>query len=243
MLDRLVLYDPQVLRAVVGYYNEALWPAQIEALLLCLLAVALVLRPVALLAARSVVPGGVADRVVGGILAAGWVVSGVAWLGDHYAAINWAGAYYRWAFLAEAALIAWFVGVRRGLRFGATPERGIDGPVVAGVALALFAAIGHPLLELALGLGWSQLQLAGLMPDPTMVLTLALLACARGHGHARPSRRLIAVLAAIPVLWLILGGVWAWLLGAPERLVLPAAGLVGLGLIAWRGLRAKESSS
>ncbi len=41
-------------------------------------------------------------------------------------------------------------------------------------------------------------------------------------------------LALIPVLWSLIGGATAWLLGVPEGLALPLAGVGGIALILWK---------
>lgn len=210
MLNRIVLYDPQVLYAVIGHYNQAVFPAQIVAYVLALAALAYALWPRPL--------GG---RIIAVVLAAGWLWSGSAFLGDHYAAINWAGAYYEIAFAVQAALLFGYGAILGRLVFG------FDGGTMAwiGVGFVLFALVVHPLIELALGRTWVQLQLVGMSPDPTSLLTLGLLLTS--------ARRVPWWLLVIPTLWFLISGSWAWLLGTPERMILPACCLVATAMIAW----------
>jgi hypothetical protein len=217
-MHRIILYEPDVLYAVIGYYNEAVFPAQVVAFVLVLAALAVTLWPR---------PAG--GRIIAAVLAAGWLWSGIAFLGDHYAAINWAGNYYEIAFAVQAALLLGYGTVRGSLRLA------FDGGALAwtGLAFILFALVVHPLVELAVGRSWVQLRLAGVMPDPTNLLTLGFLLTS--------VRRVPWWLLVIPVLWLVIGGGWSFLLGTPERMILPAAGLAAAVLILW-GNRMKPRS-
>lgn len=210
-MQRIILYQPDVLYAVIGHYNEAVFPAQVVAFVLALAALAYALWPR---------PAG--GRVVAVVLAAGWLWSGSAFLGDHYAAINWAGAYYEVAFAVQAALLLGYGAILNKLRFG------FDGGAAAwvGLSFVVFALVLHPLIELAIGRTWMQLQLVGVSPDPTSLLTLGL--------FLMTTHRVPWALLVIPVLWLLISGSWAWLLGAPERMVLPLACLAATATVMWR---------
>jgi hypothetical protein len=208
-MHRLVLYDPDTLFAVIGYYNKAIFPAQAVALLLALAALAYALWP------RR---GG--GRIIAAVLGAGWLFSGVAFLGDHYASINWAGNYYEIAFAVQGALLLGY-GALRGaldLRFDG------GGLAWAGLGLAAVAIAVHPPVERAFGRGWVEAQYVGVAPDPTCLLTLALLLMS--------VRRVPWWLLVIPALWAIVSGGWSWLLGTPERMILPVLSLVAIALIA-----------
>lgn len=207
-MSRLVLYEPDVLYAVIGYYNKAIFPAQAVALLLALAAIA-----------YTVWPHRGGDRIIPALLAAGWLWSGIVYLGGHYAAINWAGAYYEAAFVVQAAMLLGWGVIRGALRFR------FDGGARAwaGAGFAAIAIVIHPLVERALGRGWAELQYVGVSPDPTELVTLALLLMS--------ARRVPWWLLLVPALWLVIAGGWAWLLGTPERMILPACSLVALVLI------------
>jgi hypothetical protein len=66
----------------------------------------------------------------------------------------------------------------------------------------------------------------GVAPCPTTIFTMGLLLLTEGRTPPH--------LAIIPVLWALVGGSAVWLLGVPEDLALPIAGLSGLGLILWK---------
>ena len=147
-------------------------------------------------------------RVAAALLAACWLWVAVAFHAQRYATINWAAEWFAWAFALEAALLL-ALGSRLDLR-----------ATRSGIALVAFALLLQPLFGPLLGRDWRALELFGLAPDPTTVATLGALACARG-----PVRW---ALAAIPLLWCAVGGATLWTMGAPDALVLPAAGALAL---------------
>ena len=212
-MDRMILYTPEVLYAVIAYYNAQVFPAQLIAAALALVAVGVALsgRPAA---------GGIAAAVGGGL----WVWCGLTWFGTHYETINWAGFYYALAFAAQGALLLfWAIFRRRRLSPGAVVSGHGSGRLRAGGALALYALALHPLIEWTIGKSWAQAQYVGGSPDATVVFTLGLLAAVG---------RTPIWLTVISVLWLLLSGVWNLLLGAPDRLILPVLGLAFVALLA-----------
>lgn len=206
---RLIPYDKDVLLAVIEQYNADLWPAHLVALMLATLAILLTMRPR--------VQGG---RFIAAILAAAWIWSGLVYLNNHYAELNWAGRFYAIALGLQAVWLLWIGALRDRLAFGTSraPSAWV------GLAAALFALAVYPLIDIATGAPWQQAQIVGLMPDPTALFTLGLLmTCAP---------RLPWISVAIPVAWLLWSGTWAWLMEAPERSVLAifAAAAVVLGI-------------
>ena len=82
-----------------------------------------------------------------------------------------------------------------------------------------------PFAALAAGRPWRQLEVAGLSPDPTAILTLGLLLIAR---------RASGWLYAVPVLWCLASGLTLWTMKAPDAFILLlvalAAAAAALGL-------------
>lgn len=202
----MILYSSEVYLSILGEYNRALWPGQVLALFLGLLALGLVLRKMPW-----------ADRIIAALLAAAWIWVGTVYFLTHMATIDYAAPVLGWAFILQGLLLAWrgLLAGKLAFRFGGTIPNWI------GLGLALFALAAHPLLALATGLSWPALPLLGVAPGPTALFTLGLLVMARGWERV--------VLAVLPLLWCAAGGFIAWELMIPADYALPLAGLLGLG--------------
>lgn len=211
-------YTPEVLTSVVASFNEATWP---------LAAAVLGVMVGALMVAAVPQPGG--TRIVGAVLAAAWVWVAVGWHFGRFAAINFAAPVYGVFFLAEAALILWLMTARGDLDF----RRGLDPFRAAGAGLALFAFAGLPLLTVALGGPAAGARVAGMAPGATALATLGLLLMAAPVGGCWGA----AALGVIPLLWCLMAGATAWLIGVPEDLLLPILGPAAMGLLIWRARR------
>lgn len=194
--------------AVFAAYNEAVWPAQWAAYGLGALLVVAVLRP-----------SPASGRVVAAGLAVMWAWTGVAYHALHFAAINRAALGFAALFVLQALGLL-VLGVGRGrLVFGAA-----RGPRAAiGWALVLYAALLYPVLGWLLGHRWPAMPSFGLTPCPLVIFTFGLLLLT-----AAP---VPAALLVVPVLWSLIGGSAAFLLGVPQDGVLLAAGLSVLPLL------------
>jgi len=180
-LSDFLLFSPKTYERLLERYNAAVWPAQIAALLLGALILVLIRRPSP---ARS--------RVVAGLLAALWVWVAIAFQLRRYATINWAAKYFGWAFLLEAGLLL-AIGLASSLLFGSARAAAVR----AGTVLYLFALAIEPILGAA-AKGPSRAEVFGVLPDPTAIGTLGLLAAARGRGRT--------LLMIVPALWCLTGG-------------------------------------
>lgn len=196
---------------VFAHYNTAIWPAQIVAYGLGVVAVALVVRPI-----------GPAGRIVSAILAAFWFWMGAVYHLGYFAAINPAANLFGAAFILEGLLLAWFGVVR-----GTLDLRWRTGPLpLAGAVLALYALVVYGLLAVSFGHPWPVTPLFGVAPCPTTIFTFALLLMAR--------RPVPLTVLAVPFLWALVGGSAAFLLGVPEDYGLIIAGVLGTGLLLWQ---------
>jgi multidrug transporter EmrE-like cation transporter len=204
----LLLFSARTYYRLFEIYNEAIRPAQDVAVLLAIVIVVLLWR-------RS--HG--ASRAIAGLLAAGWLWTGIAFLAKRYATINWSAAYFAWVFGIEAALLL-LLGVARSDVFF---ERPADPRGRVGLVL-FFVAIAYPLLDPFLGRGWKGCQFFLLCPDPTAIGTLGLLLCARG--------RRVWPLMIVPVLWCLYTAIFLLAMKSPEWFVAPLA--AGLAVIATR---------
>lgn len=201
-LSDFLLFSPQAYYRLFERYNLALWPAQIVALGLGVVTALLLWRG-----------GAHAGRIASALLAVAWLWIAWAFQLQRYATINPAGAHLAAAFAIQAALLLWFGVVRDRM----APGR--HRLAWAGVGLFLFA-LAYPLIGLSLGRPWTQFEVFGLAPDPTVVATLAvaLLASPRARG----------ILLAIPVLYCAVSGATLWAMASPEAPVLPLTALLAL---------------
>lgn len=194
-----LLFAPRTYFRLSESYNVDVWPAQVAAIAIALLVVALAWR-----GSRWAGP------FVAFVLACAWAFVGWRFHWTHYSTINWAASYFAVAFGAQGVLLAASAGLG-GLRYDvrATSARRYAGLVLVVLALAL-----QPLLALMLGRPPTQLETAGLFPDPTALLTLGLLLVA-GHAH-----RLLFV---IPVLWCLVSATTLWTMNTADA-ALPLVG-------------------
>lgn len=198
-------------------YNDGIWPIQI---------LAYAAGAFALIAAFLLGRNG--GRATALMLTVMWLWTGVVYHGLYFAPINPAAHAFAALFVAQAALLLAYAG---RLRFAGAP-------VLAryvGVALIGYAAILYPLVGLAAGHTYPAVPMFGVTPCPVTLFTLGLLLLARSAPWP---------LFAIPILWSLIGGSAAILLGVPEDWVLLVSGPLAAGL-RWRqgGRKAVNSFS
>jgi hypothetical protein len=206
-LRDLLMFSPQTYYRLFELYNAALWPAQLVALAVGLLALPALLRA-----------GDRASRGVLALLALAWLA--VAWwfFWQRYARINLAAPYFAGLFLLESALLlraAWL-----GSGFAATRTSDVRGR--GALVLYLVALCLYPFIGLARGRSATQAEVAGLAPDPTALATLAILLL-QGGGR-------FWLLAPIPVLWCLASGATLWAMHSPDFFVAPALATLALVL-------------
>lgn len=192
--------------AVFAAYNEAVWPAQVLLVLLAVVSVILVREP------RSW-----SGFAIALILAVLWSWMGLAYHLAFFTEINPLAWLFATLSIAGAAVFAWHGVVRRRLRF-ACPG-GVRG--LAGAAGIAFALLGYPVWSVLAGHRYPAMPTFGL-PCPTTIFTIGMLAFL-----VSPYPRSVFV---VPVLWCLVGGQAAMLLGVRPDYALFAAGLVGLVL-------------
>jgi hypothetical protein len=194
-----LLFAPRTYFRLSESYNADVWPAQFATIAIALLLVALAWR-----GSRWVGP------CVALVLACAWAFVGWRFHWTHYSTINWAASYFAVAFGAQGVLLAAAAGLG-GLRYERRPPAARR---YAGLALVVLALALQPLLALMLGRPPTQLEAAGLFPDPTALLTLGLLLVAgRAHG----------LLFVIPVLWCLVSATTLWTMNAADA-ALPLLG-------------------
>ena len=199
-------------------YNSAIWPAQLVAYGLGIVALVLAVWPLA--------AGG---RIVLAVLSAFWLWNGIAYHLMHFFQINFAALGFAVLFALQGVLFAAIaIGGRRRFRF----QPDVIG--WSGVLFCLFALVGYPLLGWIAGHGWPRAAVFGVAPAPTTIFTFGVLMMLEG--------RVPLYLAVIPLLWSLAGGSAAvFLLRIPEDWSLLLGGVVGFGLLVWK--RRQQSTS
>lgn len=218
-LSDFLLFAPRTYYRLFELYNAAVWPLHVPALALGAAIVALLRW------------GGVArDRVIAAILGCLWLWVAGAYLLERYATINWAAEYFAWGFALEAVLLAG-IGMWHRLDFRLSANTASR----AGLGLFVFALALQPLIGPLLGRSWTEVEIFGIAPDPTVVTTLGLLLLARS--------RAVWALLPLPLLWCAISGATAWAMKSPDALEMPAAGLLALALAAFgRSPKSRQSS-
>lgn len=194
-----LMFSPHIYWRLFASLNEAFWPAQL----------------LLLGAAITWLARGRPARLGAAALVLAWGVVAWAFVLERYAPINWAAPVAAAVFGAQALLLAALAA------FGGLGPVGEPARRRAGLALALWSLLGHPLLAPAFGRPWVQAELFGLAPDPTAIGTLAFLLLIRGE---RPAARLGLALAWLaPALWLVFSAATLATMGEAQAAVLLAA--------------------
>ncbi|TLF50402.1 MFS transporter permease [Halomonas urmiana] len=191
--EDLLMVSPRVYARLFELHNQALWPAQLLALALGAMALAVLLRP-----------GPRGTRLVVVLLAVAWAFVTWTFLWQRYAPLQWGIAHVAPLFGLQALLLAGLGTLRAGLRLPRrwSVRRGL------GIGLFAYALALHPLVALATGRGLAGAEILGLTPDPLAIATLGVLAM------AEPARRAWALLA-LPALWCLQSALTLYLLREP----------------------------
>jgi hypothetical protein len=203
-LSDFLLFSPGTYYRLFELYNTTIWPGQVFAVAVGLAIVAMLWKP------RPW-----QGRVVAILLAACWLWIAWAYFLTRYATINWAAPYVAVAFAGEALV---FVLIGAAGRFSLPPNT--HWPNRVGVGLYIFGLAIQPLIGPVAGRSWSQVEIFGIAPDPTVVATLGLVL------RATVGQRW--VLLPIPVAWCAVSGATAWAMEAPDAWVMPISGVLAL---------------
>lgn len=185
--------------ATFAAYNQAIWPAQT-------VAYALGIGAMALAFARSTT----AARAVLAVLAAMWAWTGVAYHMTYFAAINPAAFAFGLLFVIEAAMLLLAGTVRRDVFATAPPT-----DVALGLGLCAYALIVYPLIGWWTGHVYPAAPAFGVTPCPVTIFTFGVLLL---YGRRAPW-----AVVAVPLLWCIIGGSAAILLGVMQDWALPVS--------------------
>ena len=180
-------------------YNGALWPALVALWIASVVASALLLslrRP--------------PDRWISALLAVHWAWSALAYHVAFFTRINPAAWVFAALFLLQAALFFWW-GVVQG-RLSFAPWRSGWAPVAWG--LVAYSLV-YPAINAIQQQSMSRIPTFG-VPCPTTIFTAGLLMLASSRWRR---------LSIIPVIWSVIGGSAAFLLGVRADYALPIAGM------------------
>lgn len=152
-----IMFSPRLYGRLFESLNAQAWPL---ALLFAAGGLWLLLRrPASATAARLTLAA----------LALAWAASGWLFLWQRFAPINWPAQGLAVGFGVQALLLAGAaLQGKLGWRAPGPRRR-------AGLALAAWALLGHPLLAALFGRPWRQAEHLGLAPDPTALATVAAL--------------------------------------------------------------------
>jgi hypothetical protein len=191
-------FSREAFLAVFVSYNDATWPIQFLAFGTGLAAIA---APCFRTRAAS--------RLALFILAGMWLWTGIVYHGLFFAPVNPAASVFALVFVAEAALLV--------LLALDTPVFVLrrTGSKVLGAGLILYALAVYPLVGLLAG-AWHERAAFGVTPCPVALFTLGLLLLA----EPRPPLRFWIV----PLLWSLIGGTAAFMLGIVQDWVLLLSG-------------------
>jgi hypothetical protein len=205
-LSDLLMFSARTYFRLFERYNRDVWPVHLFTAAIGIVLVAAAVR------------GG--DRVLkaaGSLLALCWLWVAWAFHAQNYATVNTAGIYFAAAFALEAVLLLWLGTLRGGL----APHRMHASS--GGLVILLFGLIGYPLLAPASGRPWTQAEVFGVAPDPTVVATLGVLLLADRRNW---------LLWPIPLMWCAISGATLWTMRTPYWWILPSLALLALVLAA-----------
>ncbi len=195
--------------AVFADYNSAIWPLQIIAYGLGILAIlALWLR------------GTIVNHAILAVLALMWALNGIGYHFFFFAEINPIAKGFAAVFLLQSVLLTASILIPNDLRF----EVQDDFRSKAGLSFLVYALFTYALLGYFAGRGLMAGPMFGVAPCPTTIFTIGMLILARG--------RFVVWLSIIPILWSLVGLAAAMQLGIPEDFGLPVAGAT-LFIVLW----------
>ena len=204
---------------IFGTYNTAIWPAQVLAYVLGIVALALAFRESRL-----------STRIVSGILALFWIWMGIFYHIIHFSVINPAAWIFGIAFVLQGLLFLLVGTIFRRLAFRFTLK---PLPIV-GAFFILYATVIYPLLGIGFGHSYPRSPMFGVAPCPTTIFTFGVLLWA--------SKPVPAYLLVIPLLWSIVGMSAAVNLRVPQDYGLVVAGVLGTVLILIQNRQAKRAA-
>jgi len=205
---------------VFGAYNTAIWPVQVIAYVLGILACVLAYRE-----------SKISSRFIAGILAFYWIWVGAVYHFMHFATINPAARIFGAFFIMQGLLflLAGTISGKLSFRFSPKPL-----PIL-GAFFILYAMAIYPVLGSLSGHTFPRAPMFGVAPCPATIFTFGMLLWT--------TRPMPACLLVIPALWALIGLSAAVNLGVPQDYGLAIAGVLGTVLILLENHKAKEAAA
>jgi len=198
-------------------YNNAIWPAQLVAYAIGLVAIGLALRE-----------GKSSSRIIAAILALFWIWMGVFYQMAYFSRINPVASIFGLFYVIQGLLFVFAGTIRDKLSFRFKVE---PFPLI-GACFVFYAMVIYPLLGLSFGHSYPKAPMFGVAPCPTTIFTFGLLL-----WTARP---VPAYLLGIPLVWSLIGMSAAVNLGVPQDYGLVIAGVLGTALILIQNRKLKD---
>lgn len=177
-----VPFTAEVYLRLLERVGETFWPLHLLSVSLGLAVLVLALRG--------------RGRIACALLALVWAWVGVTFLMQRYAELNWAGGFFGWGFLVQAAILLLVAALGLGLR---RPVPSWHVPDWMAMVLACFGLLGYPLVAVLSAQASFQAETFGIHPDPTAVVTLGVVVfILRGP--------LLWLVLSIPLVWSLITG-------------------------------------
>jgi len=213
-LTSFLLFSPQTYYRTIERYNVDIWPAQVAGTAIGVAIIGLL-----------TVKGATRGRIIAALLAGCWLWIGWSFHYQRYAQINWVAPWIAATFALEALLLA----AAGGFAWGTISWRAAGHAFRITVALIALIVGGYPLLAPVTGRPWTTAEVFGVAPDPTALVTVAILAFVRG--------RIRWLLLPIPLVWCLFSVLTLWAMRSPGAVVVSGAALLALAPAAMRDVR------
>lgn len=227
--ENFLMFSARTYYRLFERHNAALWPVQFVALAVGAAAMVMLWRrPRWAEKERGV-------RIWVSAVAAGWLLVAWAYFWVRYTTIHTGGKWFAAGFAVQAGLLLWAGVIRAGGKERWDIPAFDSARARAGVCVWGAAVLVYPLIARLAGRPWTQSEVFGLAPDPTVLATLGLLLAMRGAWW----------LWVVPVGWSLYSAMTLWTLHAPEAWVVLGAtiGCVALAVRFRRDARAETHAS
>lgn len=203
-LSDLLMFSKATYFRLFELHNLALWPIQLPALAAGIALFACLWHG-----------GAKAGRAAAVLLALAWLQVAWAYFAQRYATIHTGAPFFAIGFAAQAVLLLWLASRRQAPRL--TQAVGSLGKLALGIALV--ALVVHPLLAPLGGRPWTQAELFGVAPDPTVALTFGAMLLWRAPWPVW----------IVPLLWCAITGATLMELDSGQAWLLPLLALLAAG--------------